>query len=200
MIPLVVMSDNRSSAGNMSSRPSHRPVRTFSWTYWLLLATALSSLVYYFIRAIARVKAVAITPTHIIDACFGFTPSTAYEILRALGPKGRAVYKEINRVDFIITPIVLREFLLDTLPPVSPRRSSVREYLANAYAVGDLVENICVAIMLNTYPRIPALVAWTGCVGNVVKWIGLSAAVFAILYEGVMWFERPKARNNEERG
>src|SRR5579859_2092019 len=178
----------------MSSRPANPPLRTFSWTYWLLLTTALASLAYYFIRASDRIKAVSITPTRILDAHFGFTPATAYEVLRALGPQGREIYREVNKVDFIITPIVLREFLLNTMPPPSPGRSSIREVLANAYAMGDLLENICVAMMLKMYPRIPDAVAWVCCVGNVVKYIGCGTAILMIVYEGVLWIARPKAK------
>lgn len=91
-------------------------------------------------------------------------------------------------------PIVLREFLLNTMPPPSPRRSSIREVLANGYALGDLLENICIAIMLKTYPRIPDVVAWVCCVGNVVKNIASWTAVLMIVYEGVLWIARPKQK------
>jgi hypothetical protein len=66
--------------------------------------------------------------------------------------------------------------------------------LANTYAVGDLLENIGVAIMLKAYPRIPDVVVWAGCVGNLAKWFGLGAAVLSIVYEGVLWITRLKAK------
>src|SRR5215471_15471859 len=84
---------------NGSSESDSR-LRTFSLSYWLILTSVVATLAFYFIRKRKQVKAAAIVPTSLLDAQLGFTPSGAYDTLSSLGPKGRDIYKEINRVDF----------------------------------------------------------------------------------------------------
>jgi len=168
------------------------PLRTFSWSYWLILTTIVVSLAFYFIRRTKQVKEVAIVPTSLLDAQIGFTPSSAYDTLSSLGPKGRDIYKEINRVDFLLAPIVFREFILHTIPPTSMERDRVREFLANTYILGDVMENTFIAIMLKTFPKLLDLFAWTGCVGNLLKWFGFCGGLLSILYEGFVWVRERK--------
>ena len=182
------------STKESKSSGSPPPLRTFSWSYWLILATILGTLVFYFIRRGNQVKAVAIAPTTVLDGRIGFTPSTAFETLRNLGKKGRDIYIEINRVDFILTPIVLREFLLNTFPATTSKSDSVREVLANTYMLGDVLENVCVAILLKAYPKELEYVAWICCVGNLAKWLGFYASTVAILYEIFVWIRGTKSK------
>ena len=115
-------------------------------------------------------------------------------MLHALGAKGRSIYREINIVDFILAPIVFREYLLNTFPATTPKRDTVREALANTYFLGDLLENVSVSIMLKTYPQMIDIVAWLGCAGNLVKTFGICAAILAVLYEIYMWVRRTKVK------
>jgi len=178
--------------------PSSPPLRTFSWSYWLILATILGTLAFYFIRRGHQVKEVAISPTTILDARIGFTPSTAFETLRNLGAKGREIYTEINRVDFVLTPFVLREFLLNTFPATTPKSDSGRELLANTYMLGDVLENVCVAILLKAYPKELEYLAWACCVGNLAKWFGFYASIVTILYEISVWIQVGKGKKKEQ--
>jgi hypothetical protein len=104
---------------------SSPPLRTFSWSYWLILVAIIGTLVFYFTRRLGQLKAASIAPTIILDARMGFIPSTAFETLRNLGAKGRQIYTEVNRVDFVLLPIVLREFLLNTFPATTSISVSV---------------------------------------------------------------------------
>ena len=176
------------------SDESDSPLRIFSWSYWLILTTIVASLAFYFIRRGEQVKAAAIVPTSLLDARFGFTPSGAYDILSSLGPKGRDIYKEINRVDFLLAPIVFREYILHTIPPTSLERDRVRDFLANAYILGEVMENTSIAIMLKTFPKLLDLFAWTGCVGNLLKWFGACGGVLSVLYEGFVWIRERKIK------
>jgi hypothetical protein len=186
-------STKESKSSGSSPRLSPR-LRTLSWSYWLILATILGTLVFYFIRRGNQVKAVAIAPTTLLDGRIGFTPSTAFETLRNLGTKGREIYIEINRVDFVLTPIVLREFLLNTFPATTSKSDSVRELFANTYMLGDVLENVGVAILLKAYPKELEYVAWICCVGNLAKWFGFYASTVAILYEIFVWIRATKVK------
>ena len=186
--------------GMSSEEPKALPdpepeLRTFSWSYWLILTAITASLFYYFIRRTADATADLIPPPTLLDGQFGFTASEAYETLTSLGTRGRNIYKEINRVDFIVAPIVFREFFLNTFPATSPRSDIVRDAVSNAYFLGDLLENVCVAIMLKTYPHLPGFFVWAGCAGNVVKNLGCYASLLSILYEGFVWGRGKKLKS-----
>jgi hypothetical protein len=174
------------------SNESDSPLRTFSWSYWLILTTIVASLAFYFIRRSKQVEAAAIVPTSVLDAQIGFTPSGAYDTLSSLGPRGRDIYKEVNRVDFLLAPIVFREYILHTIPPASLARGRVRDFLANTYIIGEVMENTSIAIMLKTFPKLLDLFAWTGCVGNLLKWFGACGGALSILYEGFVWVRERK--------
>ena len=176
------------------SSESDSSLRTFSLSYWLILTSIVASLAFYFIRRSKQVKAVAIVPTSILDAQIGFTPSSAYDTLSSLGPRGRDIYKEINRVDFLLAPIVFREYILHTIPPTSLGRDRVRDFLANTYILGEAMENTSIAIMLKTFPKLVDLFAWTGCVGNLLKWFGFCGGVVSVLYEGFVWVRERKIK------
>jgi hypothetical protein len=189
--------DPSSKAKATSPQASNATLRQFSWSYWLILTTIVATLAFYFIRRFEQIKAVSITPTSVLDTrSFGFTPTEAYESLRALGPKGREIYKEVNRVDFILSPIVLRQFFLNTFPATSARSDQVRDLLANMYFLGDLLENASVSIMLKTYPKILDYFAWAGCVGNIVKNLGIILALLSIVYEIYVWFRGSKMKTH----
>lgn len=163
------------------------PYRTFSWYYWIPVTATLAALLTYFTIHRGYIEKVMIEPTVVMDGRFGFTPETVRKTLTALGPAGRTLYTQGNRVDFILMPIVMREFLLNTFPPASPRSDTIREAAANTYAVGDIVENVFVMMLLKGYPAVWEPFAWGCSVFNVLKWLGFSAGVLSILYELVVY-------------
>jgi hypothetical protein len=183
-----------SSTDEPKSLESTPHLRNFSWSYWLFLTTIVASLAFYFVRRIGQVKKEAVNLTSLLDARIGFTPADAYETLGALGPKGRKIYKEINRVDFILAPIAFREYLLNTFPATSPRSDLVREALANTYFLGDVLENVCIAIMLKTYPTKLDFFAWASCVGNILKSFGMYLGILSVLYEVYVYLRGSKVK------
>jgi len=188
------MAEVRQNSGDVSaavtsstlSNTPRSPPREFSWTRWAIITVLLVSLASYFMRRQPDALAAAVTPTKLLDSRIGFTPLTARETLHSLGPDGRKIYKEINVVDFLLTPIVLNAWLLDTLPPQSPPKAALRWMLAFVYMFGDILENVCVAVMLRIYPRFIDAIAWLCCIGNLLKWAGFVAALGSIVYEGAI--------------
>lgn len=179
----AVAAEGKSTEEQLSQGESSPPLRQFSWSYWLILTTIVATLTFYFIHRLDQAKAEASAPLSLLDSRIGFTPSDVSNVLRILGPKGRGIYQEINRVDFVLAPIVFREYFLNTFPASSHRRDAMREILTNTYILGDVLENVCVAIMLKAYPKILDIVAWIGCAGNLLKHFGAFAAAVLILYE-----------------
>jgi len=167
--------------------PATPTYRVFAWNKWVPIAAILAALLAYFRIRGGNIKDAMIRPTVVLDARFGFTPATVRDTLSALGPQGRKLYVEMNRVDFILTPLVLREFLLNTFPPTSRRSGAIRDTFANAYALGDIMENIFVMMFLKGYPTVWDPFAWACCFGNVLKWSALYAAGFSIVYEFVVY-------------
>src|ERR1700736_4834625 len=168
-----------------------KPLRVFSWSYWIILTVSLCFLVSHLIRQSKKLHSASITPTSPLDNRFSFSVTEAHETLRSMGQKGREIYSEYNKVDFILSPIWVREFLVNTFPPSTPQRQIIRDIAANVYAMGDLMENICIAVMLRMYPRAILSVAWIGCSGNVMKQVGLVSAVLTVLFEAYMRFYAP---------
>jgi hypothetical protein len=130
-----------------------------------------------------QLNAASLTPTEILDARIGFTPDTAYTALRDMGTAGRKIYVEMNKVDFIIMPYVMREFFLNTFPSKSPTRAWLRNVTFTSCSCGDLLENLCVSILLKTYPRRLDVVAWICCVGNVVKYTATGVGLLTVVFE-----------------
>ena len=179
-----------STVSQTASTDSSSSLRKFSWSYWLIFATITATLAFYFARRASQARAAATYPVKLLDALIGFTPSQAYEILRALGPEGRKIYREINLVDFVLAPLVFRELAVNTFPATSERSDGFREIFANTYMLADVLENVCVSTMLKFYPREIKGAAWIGCVGNVGKYIGIGLAAISILYEMFLWINR----------
>jgi hypothetical protein len=179
--------DGPQDTSSPSLANDNRHYRTFSWYYWIPVTAALVSLFTYFTILRGYMDKVMIEPTVVMDGRFGFTPETVRKTLAALGPAGRKLYTQGNRVDFILTPIVMREFLLNSFPPASPRSDTIREGAANAYAVGDIAENVFVMMLLKGYPTVWEPFAWGCAIFNVLKWLGFSAGVLSILYELVVY-------------
>jgi len=182
------MADSTDTKETAASNPQEPPLRKFSWSYWLILTTIIGTFAIYFIRRGPQATALAPSKISLLDARFGFTPVEALRTLSAIGPEGRKIYAEINKVDFIAFPFFLREYLLNTFPPTTRTRDRIREALVNTYFLGDMSENLFVAVMLKAYPRSPDFVAWGGCVGNVVKFSGIYASLLSIFYEIFRWF------------
>ena len=167
--------------------PATPTSRVFPWSKWVLIAAILAALLAYFRIRGGNIKDAMIRPTVVLDARFGFTPATVRDTLSALGPQGRKLYTEMNRVDFVLMPLVLREFLLNSFPPTSPRSGAIRDTFANAYALGDITENVFVMVFLKGYPTVWDPFAWACCFGNVLKWSAFYAACLSILYEFVVY-------------
>lgn len=144
---------------------------------------------YYFKYRIDQLQAVSLTPTKILDARIGFTPDTAYTALRDMGTAGRKIYAEINKVDFIIVPYVMRELFLNTFPSKSPTRALLRNVFFTSISCGDLVENLCVSILLKTYPSRLDVVAWICCAGNVVKHSATFAGLLTVVFEAGVYLK-----------
>jgi len=178
---------SQAAAQDGSSPPTTPAAPSYRWTKWAPIAAILAALLAYFRIRSGNIKDAMIRPTVVLDARFGFTPMTVRDTLNALGPQGRKLYTEVNRVDFILTPLVLREFLLKTFPPTSPRNGAIRDTFANAYALGDIMENIFVMMFLKGYPTVWDPFAWACCFGNVLKWSAFYAACLSILYEFVVY-------------
>lgn len=80
-------------------------------------------------------------------------------------------------------PYVMREFFLNTFPSKSPTRAWLRNVIFTSCSCGDLLENICVSILLKTYPRRLDVVAWICCVGNVVKYTATAVGSLTVVFE-----------------
>jgi hypothetical protein len=183
LLAMAEAKDAKSTNPSSIGVEANSSVRVFSWSKWLVLTAISATIFYYFGHRSAQLKAASITPTKILDARIGFTPDTAYAALRDLGTTGRQIYAEMNKVDFIIVPVLMRLLFLNTLPSKSPTRAQLRDVLMTICSVGDVVENICVLVLLRTYPRRLNTLAWVCCVGNVVKYSASCAGLLTVVFE-----------------
>jgi hypothetical protein len=181
--------DSKSTNPSSTGVEGNSSVRVFSWSKWLVLAAISGTLLYYLKHRGEQLKAASLVPTKILDVRFGFTPDTAYEALRDMGTAGRQIYAEMNKVDFILVPIMMRQFFLNTFPSKSPARAQLRDVLITTCVVGDVIENVCVLVLLRTYPRRLNTVAWVCCVGNVVKYCATGPGLLTVVFEAGLWIK-----------
>ena len=110
----------------------------------------------------------------ILDMRPGYTPSSAYQLLDALGGVGRSAYLALLWSVDLVLPALFGSFLSAAI-----RRGAFRagRMIPLAGAACDYVENVLITVLLFAYPvRVPALV-WVASAFTIVKQVGYASGV-----------------------
>ncbi len=126
-----------------------------------------------------------------IDLLFFYTPDTVYSMVDSYGEEGRAYYRLHELTIDVIYPIVYTLFFTFLITWLFrrgyPPASGMHKY--NVVPFGaflfDMLENICIVIMLSVHPSQPALVAWLGTIITMIKW-GFAVATILLILTGLV--------------
>jgi len=122
-----------------------------------------------------------------LDLLFFYTPDKAYSLISAYGEPGRGFYRNFELTIDILYPVVYALFLSLLISWLfqrgfSPESPIQRMNVAPLGAWGfDLLENLGIVWMLETYPSASASLAWTTALCTMGKWIFVGASMILIL-------------------
>jgi hypothetical protein len=127
-----------------------------------------------------------------IDLLFFYTPAEVFSMVDSYGEDGRASYLTHELTIDVIYPIVYTLFFALLITWLFQRGFSPgsRMQKLNVVPFGaflfDMLENVCIMIMLSAHPSQPVIVAWLGTVFTMIKWLFAVATILLILTGLVM--------------
>ena len=126
-----------------------------------------------------------------LDTHFFYTPEEAYSTIAALGDEGRTLYRNgLLTVDLAIPVLytLLLALLMSWLFQRGFKPESKMQKM-NVLPVGmgvfDLLENVCIVIMLSLYPARHAAVAWLSTVWTMAK-LTLAGVIVLLVLAGLV--------------
>ncbi len=127
-----------------------------------------------------------------LDLMFFATPEKLFAMIERYGDYGRPFYRSVELTVDIIYPIVYLFFfglLISWLFQRGfPSNSPMRTY--NVMPLGawffDLLENICIVILVSIFPSQPMALGWVLFLFSSVKWLFAGASILLILIGLVM--------------
>lgn len=127
-----------------------------------------------------------------IDLLLFYTPVQVYSMVASYGDAGRAMYRAHELTIDVIYPVVytlLFALLITWLfrrgfaPGSRMQKLNVVPFGAFLF---DMLENVCIVLMLSIHPAQPAALAWIGALITFVKWLFAIATILLILTGLVM--------------
>ncbi len=127
-----------------------------------------------------------------LDLMVFATPEKIFDMIGKYGQYGRPFYRNVELTVDIVYPIVYLFFfgLLITwlfqrgfAPDSSIRKLNIMPLGAWFF---DLIENICIVILVSVYPSQPAILAWLLIIFTTVKWLFAGLSILLILIGLIM--------------
>jgi hypothetical protein len=122
-----------------------------------------------------------------IDLQLFYTPAKIYGMIKAYSPELRVSYRLFEMTGDIIYPIVYTLFFSLAVTWLFQHgfasTSPMQKYNVVPFGAWlfDLLENICIVIMLTIYPSTPSALAWISAVFTLVKWSFAGITVILLL-------------------
>jgi hypothetical protein len=128
-----------------------------------------------------------------LDLQFFYSPSTANETIASYGDAGRAAYRTTELTADLLFPIAYTLFLALSITWLFQRafdKGSAVQYL-NLAPVGawvfDLLENVGVVILLNSFPNQPFVVTLLTTVFSGLKWVFVFFSAILLIFGAVAY-------------
>ncbi len=123
----------------------------------------------------------------LIDNEFSYTPEKSYQMITSYGPQGRPLYIAVTLTADLVYPLVyglllalaMVYFFRNTYAQNSVIQGAV--YIPLAAMIGDYLENICLVILLATYPNWLEGLAQAANVFTGLKWGLLLTSILLVL-------------------
>ncbi len=127
-----------------------------------------------------------------LDLMVFATPEKIFDMIRKYGQYGRPFYRNVELTVDIVYPIVYLFFFGLLISWLFQRGfapgSSIRKF--NIMPLGawffDLLENICIVILVSVYPSQPVILAWLLVIFTTVKWLFAGLSILLILIGLIM--------------
>lgn len=130
-----------------------------------------------------------------LDINPGFSPPEAYSFLESLGAEGRAFYQKVELTIDIAYPLVYGLFIVALLQlllkGVFPKNSFLQKLALLGFlgSVFDILENTCIAVLIQLYPQpndgLATLISVSGVLKFAFIGLGFVLAIFLLLAWGV---------------
>jgi hypothetical protein len=152
---------------------------------WLILAS-LAALV-GFVALTIPVAQAASGDTEGLDTRHYYTPEEAFATIASYSAAGRAALRVFYLTGDIVNPVLYTSFLVLLISWLFQRGFDPRSRLQilNVVPVGaavfDLLENVCIVIMLSVYPAQPRIVAWLATTGTTLKYLFIYTSFVLVL-------------------
>ena len=170
---------------------------------WLVLAT-FAVLVGFVALTLPSVQA-ASGDTEGLDTRHFYTPSEAFATVTSYDETGRTALRVFYLTGDILNPTLYASFLILLISWLFQRgfrpESNMQKLnvLPIGAAVFDLVENICIVIMLWVHPVQPRIVAWLSTVGTTTKYFFIYGS-FALALFGLIKAAMNRFRKRQQQG
>jgi hypothetical protein len=157
-----------------------------SWARGWLILVLFAAFVVFVAITLPVLQAVPGGNIVVLDAQFFYTPEQAFSTVASYGDAGPfwiCIYLTWDIVNPILYTLIFSLFISWLFQRSFKPRSKLQKL--NVLPVGagifDLLENICIVILLTVYPAQPAVVAWLSTVCTMAKMIFLGVSTLLIL-------------------
>ena len=147
-----------------------------NWTRGWLIPVFFITLVVFMIITLPEIQAVS-GNIEGLDTQFFYTPEEALSNVASYTVEGRQVLRNFHLTADIINPILYTSFLILLISWLFQRGFAPQHWMQklNIFPLGaaifDLLENICIAILLSAYPSQPRIIAWISTLSTMSKFI-----------------------------
>ncbi len=158
-------------------KPYYRPV---VWIFFLMFAAAEVIIV----RQVATLN--------VLDARLFYSPCQAVSLIKSLDQSTMSAYRIFNRVDFIIIALysILLVLWFRLLDPDVDLNLRGWPWLGLLPGIFDLVENIGVALLLNSSQPEQNPEVWLAVLGTPLKWLGALLALSLLIFAEIRGLRR----------
>ena len=128
-----------------------------------------------------------------LDLKFFYTPEQVFTTLEAFGQPRRDAYKIVELTADIIYPVIYTIAFGLLLTWLFKRAFKGDQAIQrfNVLPIGawlfDLLENLGIVAMLNTFPNIPAGLAWATAIFTITKWLFAVTSIALIAIALLAW-------------
>jgi hypothetical protein len=160
--------------------------RFHSWARGWLILVLFAAMVVFLIVTLPGAEA-ASGGVEALDMKNFYTPEGAFATVASYDAAGRAWLCTYHLTGDVVNPILYTSFLILLISWLFQRgfkpESSMQKLnvLPIGAAIFDLLENICIAIMLSVYPAQPTPVAWLSTMGTTTKYIFIYTSFLLVL-------------------
>lgn len=149
----------------------------YTWTRgWLILATV-AVFVVFAALVLPGVEAASGDTEGLDYAKLFYTPDEAFATVASYDDAGRATLRVFYLTGDIVNPILYTSIFILLISWLFQRgfkpesKFQKLNVLPIGAAVFDLLENICITVMLSVHPAQPRIVAWLATVGTTTKYL-----------------------------